>query len=182
MDVKLVMFKRDGQRKDFPVQGEVTVIGRGENCDLRVPILSVSRQHCELHMSAGRIKVKDLASSNGTYVNNTRVNEVDLKPGDRIAVGPIVFTVQVDGQPEEISPVKTKAQQMAEAGQEGTEELVELEPEVIAQPGASEAEPAEALAAAGDVGGEEEIDPIAALEALAGESESPSEEGQEPKS
>jgi len=171
MDVKLVMFKRDGRRKDFPVQGEVTVIGRGENCDLRVPILSVSRQHCELHLSGDQFKVKDLASSNGTYVNNTRVNEVELQPGDRIAVGPIVFTVQVDGKPEEISPVKTKAQQMAEAGQGGAEELVELEPEVTAKAPAAEAEPAEALAAAGEVGGEEEIDPIAALEALADEAE-----------
>jgi pSer/pThr/pTyr-binding forkhead associated (FHA) protein len=149
MDAKLVMFRPSGQRKDFPVINPVTVIGRGENCDLRVPLLSVSRRHCEVRVQGQAIKVRDLASSNGTYVNNSRLTaEADLRAGDRLAVGPIVFTLQLDGQPEEIRPVKTKGQQkLAEA---------EVDAEIVAQPGAS---------ALDDV--EEEVDPIAALEALA---------------
>ena len=134
MDVKLVMFRPSGQRKDFPVINPVTVIGRGENCDLRVPLLSVSRRHCELRVQGLGLKVKDLASSNGTYVNNNRVTEVDLRAGDRLAVGPIVFTLQVDGQPDEIRPVKTKGQKMAEAG---AAVEAEVDAEVVAQPGAS---------------------------------------------
>jgi len=154
MDAKLVMFRPNGQRKDFPVINSPTVIGRGENCDLRVPLLSVSRRHCELRVLGHAIKVKDLGSSNGTYVNNGRLtSEADLRAGDRLAVGPIVFTLQVDGQPEEIRPVKTKGQKMAEAGAAVEEEV---DAEVVAQPGASALE---------DV--EEEVDPIAALEALA---------------
>ena len=155
MDVKLVMFRPSGQRKDFPVINPVTVIGRGENCDLRVPLLSVSRRHCELRVQGQSLKVKDLASSNGTYVNNSRVTEVDLRAGDRLAVGPIVFTLQVDGQPDEIRPVKTKGQKLAEAG---AAVEADVDAEVVAQPGASALEEfAEA----------EEVDPIAALEALA---------------
>jgi len=154
MDIKLVMFRPTGQRKDFSVMNPVTVIGRGENCDLRVPLLSVSRRHCELRFQGAAIKVKDLASSNGTYVNNSRVTEVDLRAGDRLAVGPIVFTLQIDGQPEEIRPVKTKGQKMAEAGADAAE----LDPEVVAQPGASANEDSE-----------DELDPISALEALAAE-------------
>jgi pSer/pThr/pTyr-binding forkhead associated (FHA) protein len=154
MDVKLVMFRPSGQRKDFPMMNPVTVIGRGENCDLRVPLSSVSRRHCELRFQGQAIKVKDLASSNGTYVNNSRVTEVDLRAGDRLAVGPIVFTLQIDGLPEEIRPVKTKGQKMAEAGAIEAE----LDPDVVAQPGASATEDSA-----------EEIDPISALEALASE-------------
>ena len=153
MDVKLVMFRPNGQRKDFPVINPVTVIGRGENCDLRVPLLSVSRRHCELRVQGQGLKVKDLASSNGTYVNNSRVAETDLRAGDRLAVGPIIFTPQVDGQPEEIRPVKTKGQKLAEAG---AAVEAEVDAEVVAQPGASALEEVE-----------EEVDPIAALEALA---------------
>jgi pSer/pThr/pTyr-binding forkhead associated (FHA) protein len=166
MDVKLILFKADGQRKDFPIINPTTVIGRGENCDLRVPLLNVSRRHCELSLGGSVVKIRDLASSNGTYVNNKRVHETLLNPGDRLVVGPIAFTLQIDGQPEDIKPVKTKGQKMAEG-----EEVVDLEADVIAQPGASALEEEEIDLA--DVGAEEEegeIDPIAALEKMAGES------------
>ena len=137
MEVKLVMFKGSGQRKEFPVVNNVTVIGRGENCDLRVPLLSVSRRHCELSTGGNQVRIKDLASSNGTYVNNKRVNEAVLNAGDRLVVGPIVFTVQIDGKPEQILPVKTMGQRLAEAGEPAVEEVVDLEADIVAQPGAS---------------------------------------------
>ncbi len=149
MDVKLVMFKGNGQRKDFPIINPTTVIGRGENCDLRVPLLNVSRRHCELSIGPKAVKVKDLASSNGTYVNNNRVNETALKPGDRLAIGPVVFTLQVDGQPDQIKPVVAKGYDAAKPGNDLDQ--------VVAQPGASSLAEAQ----------EEELDPISALEALA---------------
>ena len=147
MDVQLVMFKRDGQRKDLPVGSGTTVIGRGEECDLRIPLSEVSRKHCELTKGDDEVKAKDLASSNGTFVNNRRITESPLKAGDKLTVGPVTFTVQVDGQPQEITPVSSPA--AATSGEED-EEIVELEADVTASD-------------------QEESDPIAALEALAGE-------------
>jgi pSer/pThr/pTyr-binding forkhead associated (FHA) protein len=159
MDLKLVMFKRDGRRKDFKIQKERTVIGRGEECSLRIPLLSVSRQHCELLMGGDELRVRDLASSNGTYVNNRRVNESGLRAGDRLSIGPVIFTLQIDGAPAEITPIKSRAQKaaQAEAGprRPGEEEgVVELEADVV-EMGAADAE---------------DSDPIAALEALAEQS------------
>ena len=189
MDIVLVMFKSDGQRKDFPLDSPVTVVGRNESCDLRAPILSVSRRHCELSVSGDRLSVKDLGSSNGTYVNNERITEAELKPGDRLAVGPIIFTIQVDGAPAEIQPVKTRGQQLAEAGDTSVEEVVNLEADVVAQPGASApGTPDEAAQAAGTpkpkakpeakpvTTAEDSDDVIAALEALAAESEDEEED------
>jgi pSer/pThr/pTyr-binding forkhead associated (FHA) protein len=149
MDVKLVMFKSNGQRKDIAIASPVTVVGRGESCDLRVPLMSVSRNHCEIRNENDSLTVKDLGSSNGTYVNNKRINEETVSAGDRLVIGPVVFTVQIDGEPEEIRPVKTRAQRIAEqgAGAEGLDEVVDLEAQD---------------------GDDEDIDPIAALEALAG--------------
>jgi len=135
MDVNLVMFKSDGQRKDFPLVNTVSVIGRGEECELQIPLLNVSRRHCELRLDGDIIRVKDLASSNGTYLNNQRISEGELAAGDRLAIGPIVFTVQVDGQPEEVSPIKSRGQMVAEgAVVDGptviTEDVeIEVEPE-----------------------------------------------------
>lgn len=171
MDVKLIMFKANGQQKEFPVVTPVTTIGRGENCELRVPLLSVSRRQCEIRLAGQQLKVKDLASSNGTYVNNKRVNEAILKAGDRLVVGPIVFTVQIDGVPEEIKPVKTRGQQMAEVGAKGGEEIIELEADVSAKTTSDESDVDAMLELAADDGGAptEDLDPIAALEALAGD-------------
>jgi len=178
MDVKLVMFKRDGKRKDFKVKTEKTVLGRGEECDLRVPLLNVSRKHCELTLGEDELRVRDLASSNGTYVNNRRINETTLKAGDRLVIGPVVFTVQIDGQPSEITPIRTKAEKSAEAeaappaqpapaGAPQADQPTEEAEEVI------ELEPDEAPAGAGP---DEESDPIAALEALAEQSKKKDEQ------
>jgi len=165
MDVKLVMFKPNGRRKDLDVTKDLVVVGRGENCDLRIPLENVSRRHCEISLSENEVKVKDLASSNGTYVNNKRINECTLAAGDRLVVGPIVFTVQIDGIPEEIAPIKTAAERKVEAGA-GEDEIVELEADVAAQIEGRDADVFTAAEAA-----TEEIDPIAALEALAAEGE-----------
>ena len=101
MQVVLAMFRGDGERRSFSVVREMTVIGRREDCDLRIPVGDVSRKHCRLVMEADTIRIEDLGSSNGTYVNGHRVQEAVLQPGDRIQVGPVQFIIQIDGEPPE---------------------------------------------------------------------------------
>ncbi|MEM9416148.1 MAG: FHA domain-containing protein [Planctomycetota bacterium] len=106
-NVSLVMFKSDGTRRDFPLARERIIVGRKANCDLRIPLTSVSRQHCQISVDGEKISVKDLGSSNGTYHNSVRVQEASLSAGDELVVGPVVFTLVVDGQPSQIQPVRT---------------------------------------------------------------------------
>lgn len=103
----LAMFKSDGTRRDFPLTKDRIIIGRKVNCDLRIPLTSVSRQHCEVLIDGDTVQVKDLGSSNGTYHNSVRVQEARLAAGDELVIGPVVFTLVVDGQPEDIKPVRT---------------------------------------------------------------------------
>ena len=147
MKVKLVMFREDGRRVDIPVSKAVTIIGRKEECDIRIPLPEVSRKHVELHLSDVSLKVKDRSSANGTYVNNKKVSEERLTAGDHLIVGPVVFTVQIDGDPSDIRPVKTKLKRRSA----GTA--------VAASPAASGSASALVL--------DDELDPISALEALA---------------
>lgn len=105
MDVILVAFKSDGSRKEFRVHRGRCVIGRKPECDLRIPAGAVSRQHTEVVITGGKARVRDMGSSNGTFLNDVRVQEADLAPGDRLIVGPVVFVVQIDGQPSHIEPV-----------------------------------------------------------------------------
>lgn len=107
MQVSLVMFKSDSTRREFPVNPEGFVIGRKNNCDLRIPLSSVSRQHCELKVVDDQVLLRDAGSSNGTYHNNIRVTEAVLAAGDELVIGPVVFTVVIDGQPEGLKPVRS---------------------------------------------------------------------------
>jgi len=114
MNAALVMFK-DGQRRDFPIPGEKVVIGRRPDCGIRIPVADVSRQHCEIASGSGGLMVKDLGSSNGTFVNGKRIAESRLMPGDRLGVGPIIFMVQVNGFPAKITPFDLKPPPMVAA-------------------------------------------------------------------
>lgn len=105
MDIKLVMFKDDDQRA-FPLEGDRTILGRRQDCDLRIPTKDVSRQHCSLMVKNGSLIIKDLGSSNGTYLNDKRVTEAEVSAGDRLRVGPVTFVVQIDGRPAKIKPSK----------------------------------------------------------------------------
>jgi pSer/pThr/pTyr-binding forkhead associated (FHA) protein len=104
MDVSLVLFKKGGERKTFVVPGKRILIGRAKECDFWVPVMSVSRRHCELNIEAPLLHVHDLGSRNGTYVNGMRVTNATLKAGDFLRVGAILFGIQVDGVPEKLSP------------------------------------------------------------------------------
>ncbi len=113
MDASLVMFKADGTRREFPLRKDRVVVGRTNSCDLRIPLSSVSRQHCELLVEGDHIRLRDLGSSNGTYHNSNRVHEAVLGPGDEVSIGPVVFTLVIDGQPSEIEPAKAHPLQKA---------------------------------------------------------------------
>jgi predicted component of type VI protein secretion system len=99
------MVSGDGTAKEFEVPKLPVIIGRGTDCKLRVPVDSVSRHHCELAENDDEeLVVRDLKSSNGTYVNRDRIKEQELVPGDLISIGPVVFVVKIDGHPRDVDP------------------------------------------------------------------------------
>lgn len=104
MHANLVLFKNDGNVKIFPLQSNITVIGRRHDCDLCVPLSQISRRQCRLSKDENLIKIHDLDSRNGTYVNGTRIQESHVRAGDYIKIGPLTFLLQIDGQPEKVNP------------------------------------------------------------------------------
>jgi len=118
VNVALVYFKDDGVQRIFRMKGDRCVIGRKNTCDLQVPVPTVSREHCELTIKDGGLLVaRDLGSSNGTYRNSDRIEgEEELAPGDRLSVGPVTFTLQIDGVPEHIEPPLLDAPSASDTG------------------------------------------------------------------
>jgi pSer/pThr/pTyr-binding forkhead associated (FHA) protein len=75
------------------------LIGRDESCQIRLASSDVSRHHCVLRPTPDGLVARDLESRNGTYLNETLMeDETLLKPGDILRVGPIML--QVPGAPE----------------------------------------------------------------------------------
>jgi pSer/pThr/pTyr-binding forkhead associated (FHA) protein len=73
------------------------VIGRAEDCQLQIPSRFVSRHHCELIVDERDhlVRIRDLGSQNGTYVNETPVDECELKDGDKLRVACVPFEVHI---------------------------------------------------------------------------------------
>jgi pSer/pThr/pTyr-binding forkhead associated (FHA) protein len=65
--------------------------------------MSVSRKHCQLNYDDGVLKIRDLDSRNGTYLNGKRIDEAVIQAGDSIKIGPLTFVLQIDGQPQTIA-------------------------------------------------------------------------------
>ncbi len=100
--VNLVVFTADGARRQIPVGHGTYVIGRDRDAQIRVPLPSVSRHHCELSVTEEQVRVRDLDSSNGTYRNYGRIEEATLEPGDILGVGECLLTLQIDGVPADV--------------------------------------------------------------------------------
>ena len=91
MDVNLVLFKKGGSQKSFSLPDSTTVIGRRHDCDLCIPLKTVSRRHCQLNQNKEAIKIRDLGSRIGTFLNGKRIDEATLKAGDYINQGKVLL-------------------------------------------------------------------------------------------
>lgn len=99
MGASLVVVHVDGRQHEVQLSKPVNVVGRSTDCTIRIPSGKISRHHCEISVADGKFGVRDLGSSNGTYVNRRRVTQTDLGAGDMISVGDFVFVLRVDGKP-----------------------------------------------------------------------------------
>jgi pSer/pThr/pTyr-binding forkhead associated (FHA) protein len=93
--VVLTPGKAQGQK--IAINRTPFLIGRDPKCHLRPASAMVSGQHCVLHVRQGKIYVGDLGSTNGTFVNEVRVEkESHVRHGDRLRVGPLAFAVSLE--------------------------------------------------------------------------------------
>ncbi len=92
MEVTLKVTSGSNAGQQIPVPGPKFLIGRAEDCQLRPRSDLISRYHCVIMAEDGLVTVRDFGSKNFTYVNDERlIGECELKPGDRLKVGPLEF-------------------------------------------------------------------------------------------
>ena len=73
--------------------GSGRTLGRGTNADFIVSDALISRVHCRFTASAEQLQVEDLKSTNGTFVNDKRIDAAFLENGDRLRVGQVELGV-----------------------------------------------------------------------------------------
>lgn len=80
----------------YDLDGEV-VLGRGSQAEIRLEDPFASSQHARIYVQAGVFAIEDLRSTNGTYLNEERLESPrPLHPGDRVRIGDSEFTFEVD--------------------------------------------------------------------------------------
>jgi pSer/pThr/pTyr-binding forkhead associated (FHA) protein len=90
-----------GHAREILVNTEDFLLGRGEDCDLALHDAEVSRHHCTIRIRGGEATVSDLGSSNGTFVNGTRiVSQAIVRTGDELKLGTFRFLIDLGDDPD----------------------------------------------------------------------------------
>ena len=89
--------------KQFDLQDPRIVVGRDLDCNIRFPDSLLSRHHAELIREGDTYLIRDLNSTNGSYLNTERITEARLTPGDTIRLADIeLAVVPAETEPPEI--------------------------------------------------------------------------------
>jgi predicted component of type VI protein secretion system len=93
---KLVLLSAGLTGRTHELKGEKTTIGRVEDNMFQVAEPSVSSHHCEILLRGSDVIVRDLNSTNGTFINGEKVTESPLKPGQILRLGQIEMRLETD--------------------------------------------------------------------------------------
>ncbi|MGL4549651.1 MAG: FHA domain-containing protein [Gemmataceae bacterium] len=97
---------------------DLIVVGRKDDCDVKLDHKSVSKQHCVIVRSDGLLVLRDLGSTNGTRVNGTRVRRAALLPNDQLTIAHFRFRVFMGPDLPDDPPARMHDQTQALDGDE----------------------------------------------------------------
>ncbi|MCA9582791.1 MAG: FHA domain-containing protein, partial [Myxococcales bacterium] len=99
-DACLVVIYGEDLGRRIPVGRDTITLGRSSKSDVQVDQESVSRNHCQITIEGDHVVLKDLGSTNGTYVNDRVIDSVHLRDGDQVKVGRTIFKFIMGGNVE----------------------------------------------------------------------------------
>lgn len=131
MKVNLKVAQGVHKGKMLPVPGPHFLIGRDPECQLRPASPSISKKHCALIIKEGRLFIKDFGSTNGTFVDETKVEgHKELKSGMILKVGPLEFEICITDQVQKAKPSTSKAPEKEKVSAEKAtdDDSIDLDP------------------------------------------------------
>src|SRR5258708_10293714 len=94
---KLVIQNQGMTGRACELHTDRTTIGRVEDNTFQIADPSVSSHHCEVQLRGSDIFIKDLNSTNGSYVNGAQITESVLKPGQTLRLGQVELKLEAEG-------------------------------------------------------------------------------------
>jgi len=113
---KLVILTQGMTDRSHELKADRTTIGRVEDNMFQIAEPSVSSHHCEVLLRGSDIVIKDLDSTNGTFINNQKIGESVLNPGQILRLGNVELRLDTGGPPAAGIPASTSAPAPARAG------------------------------------------------------------------
>jgi pSer/pThr/pTyr-binding forkhead associated (FHA) protein len=101
---KLVILTQGMTGRAHELNVDRTTIGRVEDNTFQITDPSVSSHHCEVHLRGGEVLIRDLNSTNGTYINGAQITESVLKPGQTLRLGQIELKLEAEGSAPAAAP------------------------------------------------------------------------------
>ncbi len=96
---KLVIVSQSMAGRSHELHADRTTIGRVEDNTFQIVDPSVSSHHCEVLLRGSEILIRDLNSTNGTFIGDARISESPLKPGQTMRLGQIELKLEAEGAP-----------------------------------------------------------------------------------
>src|SRR5215469_2502880 len=96
---KLVVLTQSMAGRSYDLATERTTVGRVEDNAIQIAEPSVSSRHCEILLKGEDVVIKDLGSTNGTFINGEKISESVLKPGQTLRLGNVELKLDTPGAP-----------------------------------------------------------------------------------
>ena len=93
---KLVVLSEGFAGRSHDLTTDRTTVGRVEDNTFQIAEQSVSSHHCEVTLKDGQIRIKDLNSTNGTFIDGNQITEGVLKPGQSLRLGKVELKLEGD--------------------------------------------------------------------------------------
>jgi pSer/pThr/pTyr-binding forkhead associated (FHA) protein len=91
---RLVLLSEGLTGRTYELKAEKTTVGRVEDNTFQIPDGSVSSHHAEILLRGNEVVIKDLNSTNGTFINGERVTDAVLKPGQTLRLGTVEMRLE----------------------------------------------------------------------------------------
>src|ERR1044071_8083574 len=106
---KLVVQSPEQKGRSYELKVDKTTVGRVEDNTFQISDASVSSHHCEVLLRGSDVVIKDLNSTNGTFINEEKISESILKPGQKLRLGQIELSLEAGDSTASVSSAPATA-------------------------------------------------------------------------
>ena len=117
---KLVIQSAEQKGRSYELKVDKTTVGRVDDNTFQIADASVSSHHCEILLRGTDVVIKDLNSTNGTFINEDKISESILKPGQKLRLGQIELSLETSDGPVPAAPAPAEAPAPSSGSTTGT--------------------------------------------------------------